>query len=1025
VNLARFALDNVKVLIFITLVLAMLGIRAYLVTPQSIFPTMSFSKIDVVADAGDLPPDRVRIAVALPLETALEELPGVSRVRATSSAGSAELIVEFDPKTDPNVDLQAVDQKIAQVRGSLDGLTNVVAVIVNPNSEPVLSYAMTSKTLSQAVLRDIGLHTIVPKLFGIPGLGRILVTGGPTTEFHVNLDPGALAVHGLGAQDVVKAIADANAVNAVGVHQQYAQRYAIIIDAALKDVPTIAAIGVPDKNGSVVPVLALGTVELGVSPITQQASFDANKAVVINAYPIAGADTVKMAAAFEDRLASVQKTLPREIELHQFWNQTTLVVESQKSLRDAILLGALLAIVVIYLFLRSVRLTLVAAAVIPVAMAIAIFALGAAGQTLNLMSVGGLAVAVGLIIDDAIVVIENIERHLREHPGQSPRTAIERAMSEIGGAMAASTATTVVVFLPLVLLTGVTGFFFRALAFTLAASLIVSLGLALFIAPNIALALFRKPQTQHHERRRDFVGRVLERYDPVLRWALGHRLVVYASAAGVLVATVLLLSALPSDFLPKMDEGEFEASYVMPTGLSLAATDAASRVMERVIAADPAAASVGRLTGVDSNGYSPTPQNHGLLRVSLVAENKRTGYEDISSRLRDRLQSAIPSATFDFHQILEDLINDLSGTRAPIELVIRGPDQATLLGLAQATADRLGSINGIVDQQSGIVYDSPTLRVEPRAARIAALGLAPADVGDALSAASGGAVATSVSGPNEQIPVRVSLAAPASRDLGAAPLYAHGTATSLGDLASVLPQRLASNEYDENGQRLIRVTANFQNSSLSSVVAQIKRQLAAHPPPPGYSEEIGGQYVTQQGSFREFLAVIAIAVMLVFAVVLATFKSFRLPLVILTAIPLALIGVALALFITGTPFNVSSFMGLLLLVGIVVKNGILLIDVANKQRALGADVEDALVVAGRTRLRPIVMTTLAAIGGLLPLAFGIGQGSEMEKPLAIAVIGGLSTATMFTLVAIPVLYATFMGGRSTERVGGRVVERPA
>ena len=1012
-NLARFALDNAKVLIFVTVVLTILGVRSYLVTPQSIFPDMSFSKIDIVADAGDLPPDRVRVAVALPLETAMQQLARVTKVTANSSQGSAEIVVTFDPSTAPQADLQLVDQAITQIRSSLDGLTNIEASAVNPNSEPVVSYALTSKTLSQAVMRTIALHQIEPKLVGIPGLGRVLVTGGPDTEFHVNLDAGALAIHGIGAADVAKAIGDANAVRAVGVRESHAQKYAIVVDAGLKDPRQIAALGVTDKNGTVVPISALGTVAVGVAPVTYQASYDEAHAVVINAYPVVGADTVKMAAALGDRMTAIEAALPSSIAVREFWNQTTLVVESQKSLRDAILLGALLAVVVIYFFLRSFKLTLVAAAVIPIAMAIAIFALGLAGQTLNLMSVGGLAVAVGLIIDDAIVVIEAIERNMREHPELSPRDAIARALSQIGGAMAASTTTTVVVFLPLGLLSGVTGYFFRALAFTLSTSLVVSLALALFIAPNIAQALFRKGAP--HDARAGEKRGVLGRYDGVLGWALGHRVVVYVGSAVVLVVTVLLLTALPSDFLPKMDEGQFEIAYTMPTGLALPQTDAASFTMEHVLLADKSVSSVGRLTGVDSNGVSPTPQNKGLLRVRLIAENLRPGYEELSASLRDALSAEVPSATFDFHQILEDLINDLSGTPAPLEIGVRGPDLKTLIAISNKLADDISHVSGVVDQTAGVSYNSPTLRLAPRASRLSALGLASTDFGDAVSAIAGGSVATSVSASNQTIPVRVSVGDATLAPFGSQPLYAKGGSTSLGDLAAIDPTTLAPDENDENGQRIVRVTAGFSGASLSSVIAGIKAIVAKHPPPPGYTEEIGGQYLAQQSSFAEFLSVIAIAVMLVFSVVLATFKSFRLPLVILTAIPLALIGVALALFLTHTAFNVSSFMGLLLLVGIVVKNGILLIDVANRRRGEGASLEDALLEAGRTRLRPIVMTTLAAIGGLLPLAFGIGQGSEMEKPLAIAVIGGLSTATIFTLVVIPVLYATFMGDRRERR----------
>lgn len=995
---------------FLVAVLAILGVRAYLVTPQSIFPTMSFSRIDVVADVGDLPPEQVRVGVTRPLEQAFQTLPSVTGVLATSSQGTAELFVNFAASTDPRTDQQEVDQAISQTRAAIPSAKNVVAVIVNPNSEPVLSFALTSNDLSQAILRETALTQIVPKLYGTPGLGQLSVTGGPTTEFHVTLDPAKLAAQGVSAADVSKTLADVNNVQAVGVSQHFYQRYALLVDSSLHDRASLERVTIPTRNGASVPISSLGTVTLGVSPITSQSSLDGVHAVMINAYGLPGADVVKMAAAFQGRLDGVVTQLPRNITLKKFWDQTTLIVESQKALRDAILLGALLAIVVIYAFLRDYRLTLVAAAIIPLAMAIAIFALGQAGQTLNLMSVGGLAVAVGLIIDDAIVVIENIARNRRNERGD---TAIEMAMSQLAIPMFASTATTVVVFLPLALLTGVTGFFFRALAFTLSASLIVSLLLALFVAPNIARVLMRGEAA--HREKRDFIAKVLERYDPLLRWALSHRMVIAVASVGVLVVTSVLLARLPSDFLPKMDEGQFEIAYTLPVGTTLEASDAAATSMERIITADPAVAGIGRLTGIDSNGFTPTQTNQGLLRVRLVAPDKRASYDIVSARLRDRMSATIPSAVYDFHQILEDLINGLSGTPAPIEISIKGPDQKTLIELAKTVSATIGKVPGVVDPSSGVVYDSPSLRIAPRGAALSALGLTSSDVGDAVAALGQGTIATSLPGSNALVPVRVQVATQHAAGAGlldaSTSLFAKGSSTAVGDVATITPIRLSSDITTQNGQTLIRVTANIAGASLSAVTDGIRAKLRSIAFPPGYAAEIGGQAQTQALSFGEFLNVIAIAIALVFAVMLATFRSYRLPLVILTAIPLALIGVALGLFLTGTPFNVSSFMGLLLLVGVVVKNGILLIDVANRARAAGATVEEALVEAGKTRLRPIVMTTLAAIGGLIPLAIGLGQGAEMEKPLAIAVIGGLSTATIFTLVVIPVLYSAFAGGR--------------
>ncbi|HEX3462760.1 MAG TPA: efflux RND transporter permease subunit [Candidatus Elarobacter sp.] len=1010
---AELALRHAKVIVFAAVVLAVLGVRAYLVAPESIFPRMSFSRVDVVADAGDLPPDRVRVAVTHPLELALQTLPSVQRVRATSTQGSAEILIDFDPKTDPRVDLEGVNQAIAQVRADITAAHSIDAVVVSPNAEPVVSYGLTSSVLSQAALRQFVDSRVIPAFAGTPGLGRITAAGGAPVEYHVELDPSALAAVGLGPGDVATAITDAANVQSVGTAERRHQRYVLLVDASPHDAATLAAVNVPLKGGGTIPVGSLGAVRLTTGPETVQSSVNGVHSVNVNAFPLAGADAVTLAREVESRFAAIRVRLPADVHVVKYWDQTRLIVASQSSLRDAILLGALLAVLVIYLFLRSLRMTLVAAAVIPLAMAIAIFAMERAGQTLNLMSVGGLAVAVGLIIDDAIVVIEAIARKLGADPSLDRDTAIAQAGGGIAKAMIASTATTVVVFLPLGMLTGVTGFFFRALAFTLAASLIISLALALFVTP--ILARWFLGAHAHVAQAND---RLERRYAGLLRWALGHRPAVYGGAALVLVVTVLLLGTSASDFLPKLDEGQFEIKYTLPPGASLATTDDAALRMERIVAADPAVEAEGRLTGVDTNGYSPTQTNTGTIRVALRG-NRRDGYDAVAERLRNAIAGAVPAASLDFHQLLEDQINDLSGAPQPIEIAIGGPDQSTLIALATKVADAIGHVHGVVDAYNGVVYDDPALRIVPQTSRLAALGIGRGELADAIGANAQGNVAqAAIPGQYAEIPVRVRVASAA--DAAATPLdggalMTKGGAAPLGVLARVENAGHTTDINEENGQRLIRVSANIEGASLSSVIDGIRPVIAKLGLPPGYTATIGGAYETQKASFTEFAGVIAIAVVLVFAVMLATFGSFRLPLVILAAIPLALIGVALALALTRTPVNVSSFMGLLLLVGIVVKNGILLIDVANRRRAEGDDVTTSLVVAGSTRLRPILMTTLAAIGGLVPLALGIGSGAEMEKPLAIAVIGGLSTATLFTLVLIPVLYAAFTGERERRR----------
>lgn len=991
-------------------VLVVLGAYAYVTIPASIFPTMSFARIDVVADAGDLPPERVRISVAQPLERAFSGLPGVEQTKSTSAQGSAEVVVTFAPSTNVITDLQYVDQAIAAARTQLPADVSATATVINPNSEPIVSYAFVSSTLSQTVIHEIISLNLVPQLYGTPGLARMLTIGGPQREYLVRLNPAALAANGLSIRNVTDAIAGAATVVSPGIASAYARRNVLVVDSRVSGVASLEAIDVPNGRGDVLPLGALGNVRLSVAPATDVVSFNAKHAVALNFYALPGADTLKMADAVAAKMALLAPHLPVGIRVRKFWDQTTLIRESQASLRDAIALGAFLAIVVILIFLRNLRLTLIAALVIPIAIAITIFAVGLLHQSLNLMSVGALAVAVGLIIDDAIVVIENIARNLHLYPGDLKRAVIAKAMGELVAPMSASTLTTVVVFIPLVLLSGVSGFFFRALAATLGTALVVSLALAILVTPLLALHLI-----QPASRLRDDVGftsRVLARYEPLLRWALAHRLPVYLGSAAVLAVTLVLLTRLPSGFLPMLDEGQFEIGYQMPPGTTLAASDAAATALERIALADPSVKTVGRFSGIDTNGFSPTPVRDGTIRIVLQPANRRAGYEEISSRLRDIMQRTVPAATLDFHQILEDMLNDVSGAPAPLQVVIRGADQASLIRAAQAISASISKVSGIEDASPNVQYDDPTLQIVPNGARLASLSATTDDFSAALAASSLGSVAASLATPTMLVPVRVTLGQPAG-SVGARLLALPAGVVPLASVARLVPSHLSSDVIEENGQRVAIVTANIGARSLSGIVADMRVAIARTSLPPGTTWSIGGEYRAQQQSFREFAMVIAISIVLVFFVMLATFRSYRLPLVILTAIPLSLIGVALGLFVTRTPFNVSSFMGLLLLVGLIVKNGILLVDIANQRRSQGAPVEDALIEAGRLRLRPIIMTTFAAIGGLLPLAVGLGSGSEMEKPLAIAVIGGLSTATAFTLIAIPVLYAGFAGKENT------------
>jgi multidrug efflux pump subunit AcrB len=633
---------------------------------------------------------------------------------------------------------------------------------------------------------------------------------------------------------------------------------------------------------------------------------------------------------------------------------------------------------------------LVAACVLPIAVVFTLAAIVRAGLRLDLMTLGGIAIAIGLIVDEAIVVIESIGRALEARPAANRQTVIAEAVRRIAKPLAASTAANVVVFAPLAFLSGIPGFFFRALAITLTIALAISIVLSLVVAPGLASALGARA-------RRSASPRFLERiYLTVLRWILRRAILVYAGALAAVAVSAALLFHSPTDFLPQVDEGQFEIKYALPPGMSLTAADALATTFERAILLDQRVDHVARLSGVDTNGYLATPPDAGTLRVTLKPATQRDPFDPIADHLRDEVRYVDPYAAIEVHQLLEDQINDLSGAPEPVQLTVAGPDQERLTKIAAKLADDIVDIHGIVDTFDGVTFEARTRRVYP-----------PHDgpdtvvtFSDDVRARIDGIDAGSIADADGAIPIIV-------KTVGNGPLEKH---VRLG------PPELNSTVEEENGRRIVRVTAGIENADLSTVTAAIERRTAHDVAalPPGYTVTIGGASAEQRQAFTEFATILAIALVLVFGVLVATFDSFRLPLVVLAAVPLTPIGVALALVVTKTPLNVASFMGILLLVGIVVRNGILLVESANRRVRDGANAAEAMEAAAAERLRPILMTTVATLGALAPLAFGFGAGSELERPLAVAVIGGIVTSTALTLAIVPVLYVAISRGTSPD-----------
>lgn len=958
-------------------------------TPQSIFPRIELARVEVFADAGGLPAENVRTSVAEPIETALAALPGVRATRTFASTGRVEIETDFAPGDDMTQKRQAVQAIVESMRERL-GITNVTVVADGPELEPVVTYAIVSRTVSQAELLRRVRTGARPLFVGTSGLGRLTIFAGPRPAYEIDLDAASLAKFGLSATDVAHAIAAANGPRVAGDVDRGRERLRVISGGALETTADLADVGIDVRGGKAVPLTALGRIRYAEEPTGTQASFDGRHAVLLNVYPPANGDAGVLARETASRMTALAPSLPADAKIALAWDQTRLVRASQRALRFEMLAGAAIALLVIGLFLRSLVLTIVAAIVLPVALAFTVAALTAAGLRLDLMTLGGLAIAIGLIVDEIIVVVEAIARELESGgDANGERGArVARAVKRIARPLLASTIANVVVFLPLAWVSGIPGFFFRALAITLSFSLAISIALSLTLAPSLVARGLRSRHIGDVPERA--AGRVARGYASVVAFAMRRSSLVCGAAIAVFAASAILLVRTPTDFLPVVNEGQFEITYSLPPGTQLAEADRLANVFERTVLVDPAVAHVARLSGVDTNGYVATPPDAGTLRVTLK-DGARAGFDEIADRIRERLLGFDPTVALEFHQLLEDQINDLSGAPEPVQLTVYGNDQKTLNAIAGKLADAIVPVRGLTDVFDGVTYEarssvaSPADESAPSSAKFAT------ELADRIS----GTQATEI-----------------QTDGGGLPVIVHVTGgPALDRIARLAPPDITSSVTEENGTRFVRVTAGLEQGDFSEAGDAIAHNIAPviATMPPGYRVEVGGTLLAQRTAFGEFAIVFVIALALLFVVLVATFDSLRMPLIVLSSIATMPIGVAIVLAATKTPLNVASFMGMLLLTGLVVRAGILLVDSARRFQRDGASAAGAMQAAARERLRPILMTTCATIGAVAPLAFGLGAGSEFERPLAVAVLGGIVTATVLTLVIVPSLYVSLSG----------------
>jgi CzcA family heavy metal efflux pump len=1019
-SLARVVSNQARAIVVIVALLCATGLYAAWQLPIAVFPQTDFPRIVIIVDNGEAPASQTLVSVTRPIEEAMNGVPGIARIKSKTARGSAEINLYFNWNGDIIDELQLVQTRMSQLLSTLPPTAEIRNIErLTFAVFPVTGYSLTSDKRDEASLTDLATYIVRPQLARLPGVAIVAVAGGKTREFHVTIDPEKLTAHNVSTTQVVDAIRNSNIIVSPGLIEENHQLELALVSGQAKRPDELNGIVVATVNNAPVTVGDVATVASGVEPQYTIVTADGHRAALVNINRQPDANTVAVVDEVKAALTAMRGQIPKDVRVAAYYDQSLLVRASINSVRDSIVIGLLLSVAILYAFLRNWGTTLVAILVIPVTVLVTFLAMWLTGLSFDLMTLGGIAAAIGLVIDDAIVVVENIYTHMSR--GQSRREAVQSAVSEITVPIIGSTITPVVVFLPLTLLTGVTGVFFRSLALTMSVALLTSLVLALTFTPVLAERFVRAKRKDanaeadvasgdddEEEMHGRFLGAIIRRYESVLSVALDNRWIVVVIIAIVLGGSFLLYRALGSEFLPKFDESAFILDYLAPPGSSLAETDRMLQHVEAMLLQTPEVESYSRRTGLEM-GLFVTEPNTGDFAVKLKPDHARST-DEVVADLRGQIRKAEPALDIEFVGIVPDVIGDLQGNPEPIEIKLFSEDAAALQRKADEVEGAIKNIHGVVDTLNGVVISGPAVTFNIDPLRASQFGVTANDVATTVTTAMSGDAASSILQQDRLIKVRV--------------IFPKDVRTSL-DKVRALQVRSSSNQllrldqvadiaYEEgqaeiereNLRQMVAVTGRLENIDLGTAIHQIQNVLAKDVKlPPGMMIEYGGLYQEQQGSFRELAMALALAVLLVFITLLIEFRSFAHPIAIVTGAVLALSGVLLALFITGSTLNVVSLMGMIMIVGIVAKNGILMLDAVEDNLAAGETLREALLRSGRRRFRPVLMTSLAAMLGMLPLALAFGAGSELLQPLAIGVIGGLTMALVLSLIVTPTVYA--------------------
>ena len=1002
-NFNQWIHKHTRSVLFVMLVLALGGALAAVGLPVALFPRVSFPRIEVSVNSGQQPAQRMAVAATYPVEQAVRSIPGVRSVEARTGRGACELKIGFAWGSNMAQALLEVDAQINAILSKLPAQTSFRAKRMDTTNFPVLGYSLVSSTVSPSRLRTIATYKLKPLLSAVRGVARVQVQGGATPEYQVIVDPGRLQAFNMTLSDVAQALSAANVLSAVGKFEDHDKLYLIISNTSYRSIRQIQQVVLRTGANGLVRLGDVATVTLATKPQWTRVDADGHPAVLLQIFQQPGGNTVQIAQDIKNKINGFKKNLPAGINIATWYNQSQLILASAASVRDAVIIGIILAVLVLLLFLRNWKITLIAAMVVPAVLSSTILLLYLFHMSFNIMTLGGMAAAVGLIIDDAIVMVEHIVRRIRGAAGDQ-RGRIIKATREFTVPLAGSSTSTMIIFAPLAFLSGITGAFFKALSLTMAASLLISFFMAWLAVPVLAAHFLNQRDANQPES-----GRITAFLHRTYGWLMIRILRVPAL---ILVAIIPILAVgylayrnVGSGFMPRMDEGGFILNYVANPGTSPTETNRLLLEVERIILTNPYVDTFSRRTGLQLGGGT-TRSYTGDFFIRLKGF-PRPPIEQVMTAIRERIRQRVPGLKIDTAQMMQDLIGDLTAVPQPIEIKIFSDSGPLLDAEALKVKRDISHIAGVVEVRSGIQIAGDALQIRVNRIKAALQGMTAGAITSALKQYLSGTVTTHIQRGPQMIGVRVWVPQAdraTERDIGNLRLRApDGHLFPLKTVASIETLTGQQEIFSDNLKRMIAVTARISGRDMGSTVAAVLRIL--NKPgmfPQGMYYELGGLYKQQQIAFRGLLVVMIAAVLLVFLVLLFLYEHFRVALAMLSIPLLALCCVFVGLWITHTELNVSSMMGMTMVVGIVTEVGIFYYSEYHDMEE-GTSVLKRLIDAGKNRMRPIAMTTVAAILALLPLALGIGQGAQMQQPLAIAIITGLCVQLPLTLVILPAL----------------------